>query len=349
MLKKINKFLVKLAIFSATLAVVLTASMPLALAENAKTTTTLPLPSISTPGYSGLQAPAQGSASAQVFSLALSVIQNVRYLLGAVAVGLIVYAGIRMVIGGGNEEVYTKQRSTIIYGIIGLAVVGFSGDLARIFSVYCENGKDFSGLACTQGGFLKDPNAIIRSVTIFDQKAKFIVTFIKYLIGAISVFFVVRSGMRMIAMGSAEDKIALDKKNLAYGALGLFLIIIADPIINNVFYKVDVTRYPTVGGAAPSFNPAQGVSELVGFTNMVLSIVSPIAIIALVAGGIMYIASAGNEETQGKAKRIIVSALVGIIIMYGSFAIVSTIISGNFGTSGNGQVTQPTGGTLPGQ
>ncbi len=317
-------------------------------AEDAKSTQqvqTLPLPGAE--AFGNLPAPAKGTASQQVYSFAFSIIQNVRYLLGTVAVALIVFAGIRMVLGQGNEEVYTKQRMNIIYGVIGLALVGFAGDIARIFSVYCEGGKDFAGQACTSGGFLKDPNAIIRSVTLFDQRTQFIVTFIKYLIGSIAIIMIVRNGLRMIAMGSQEDKIALDKKNLFYSALGLILIIISDPIINNVFYKLDKTRYPSVGGATPAINAAQGIKELAGFTNIIVSVVSPIAVLVLVAGGIMYVSSAGNEETQGKAKKMIVTALAGIIIMYGAFGIVSTIIAGNFDSGGNGQVTQSTGSGVP--
>jgi hypothetical protein len=50
----------------------------------------------------------------------------------------------------------------------------------------------------------------------------------------------------------------------------------------------------------------------------------------LVGGGIMYMTSAGSEERSEKAKRLIIAALIGLIIIYGAFAIVNTFIVGAF-------------------
>jgi hypothetical protein len=303
--------------------------------------TFLPLPDQQQ--YGDLPAPGKGSAQQQFYALVISVIQNARYLLGAVAVTLIVYAGLRMIVAQGNEDTYTTQRQNILYAIIGLALVGMAGEIVRIFQVSCD--VVVPGQACTPGGFLKDPNAIIRQSTLFNQRTQLLMTFIKYTIGSIAVLEIVRSGMRMITMGDQEDKIEMDKKNLMYGILGLLLIIIADSAINNVFFKIDLTRYPGTGGAQASVDAVQGVKEIVGFTNVVVSIVSPLAILALIAAGVMYIASAGNEEKQTKAKRMIFVVVIGILIMYAAFAIVSTFIAGRF-EGGSGQVTQPTNSTI---
>ena len=244
-----------------------------------------------------------------------------------------------MVIAQGKEDEYTKQRHTILWAVAGLALVGMSGELVRIFSVSC--GAKIPGQPCTEGGFLKDPNAILRSAVLFNQRTQFFVTFLKYFIGSVAVLFIVRSGIRMIAMGSQEEAMNTDKKNLMYGILGLLLIILADTAVNNVFYQVDVSRYPSVGGLTPGINPGQGVKEIIGVTNFVVSIISPIAILMLLAGAVMYMTAAGNEEKQGKAKRLILSTIIGILIIYGAFAIVSTFVGGKF-EGGGPQVTQPT-------
>lgn len=300
----------------------------------------LPLPSISSYGVPNITPPAPGvSAQQQFYALVVAAINNVRYIIGAVAIAMIIYAGIHMVIAQGKEDEYTKQRQTIMWAIVGLAVVGMSGELVRIFSVSCD--VKIPGQPCVEGGFLKDPNAILRSATLFNQRTQFIITFLKYFIGSIAVLFIVRSGIRMIAMGSQEDKIALDKKNLIYGTIGLLLIIIADTAINKVFYKVDVSRYPSVGGVQPGIDPIRGVKEIAGFTNLVVSILSPVAVLMLLAGAVMYITSAGNEEKQATAKRLIFATIIGIIIIYGAFGIVSTFVGGRF-EGGGSQITQPT-------
>ncbi len=270
--------------------------------------------------YGNVAAPAKGTAQEQFKELVTGVLQALRYIIGAVAILMIVYSGFRMVTGGGKEEVYQKARSSMLYAVIGLAAVGLAGEMANIFNL--TPGKSF----------LQDPNQILRTAVLFDQRTQIIITFLKYFIGAVAVFMIIRNGMRMITMGEAEDKIALDKKNLAYSVVGLVLIIMADTAINNVFYKVDLTRYPGTGGVEPTIDPIQGVSEVVGFTNIIVSIIGPVAIFALLAGGLMYISAGGEEEKMSKAKRLIVTALVGLIIIYGAFAIVSTFVGGQFGS-----------------
>ena len=304
----------------------------------------LPLPDVA--NYKGsVQDPGTGGTADQKFSnLVVGVVLNIRYLLTAIAIAMIVFAGFRMVTAQGNEEVYTKQKSLLIWAIVGLALVGFAGDITRIFSV--GNCSQLTGLpgynttGCTEGGFLKDPNAIIRQATLFNSRTKIIISFIKYIVGGLAIVFLMRNALRLVT-NSGSDEISKDKQNIMWIIIGLFIMIIADNVINNVFFKLDTTRYPSTGGATPGLDYTQGISEIVGFTNFVVSLTAPLGILALVAGGIMYMTSAGNEETQTKAKRLITLALVGLLIIYGSFAIVSTFINGRFEGSAS-QVQQST-------
>ena len=267
--------------------------------------------------YGNVPAPSKASAEQQFAELADGIVQTVRYIIGAVAILFIVYSGFRMVTGWGKEEVYTKAKIGMLWAVIGLAIVGMAGEVRTIFSL-------------EKGGFLKDPNAILRSAVLFDQRTQIIITFIKYFVGAVAVAFIVRNGLRLIVLGASEDKIALDKKNLLYSVVGLILIILADTAVRQVFYKIDLTRYPGAGGAEPVIDPVQGIKEIIGFTNFIVAIVGPLAVLALLAGGVMYLTAAGEEEKMNKAKKLIVAALVGIVLIYGAFAIVSTFVLGNF-------------------
>lgn len=288
----------------------------------------LPDPSI----YGNVPAPpAGGTAQSQFAQLVWGVVQNVRFIIGAVAVAMIVYSGFRMVTGWGKEDVYAQQRNSIFYAIVGLAIVAMAGEGANIFQVSCpESLPGQAPIPCTEGGFLADPNALIRTALLFDQRTQILITFVKYLIGSIAVIAIIRSGFRMITMGEAEDKIALDKKNLMYSIVGLFLIIIADTAISQVIYKVDLNKYPGVQGAQPAFSAERGVEEIIGFTNFIVSIIGPIGVLALLAGGIMYITAGGQEDKMERAKRLIFAAVIGLVVIYGAFAIVSTFIIGNF-------------------
>jgi hypothetical protein len=297
------------------------------------TAQSLPVPDVG--NYGGMvQNPGDVTSFDSAFaSLAVGLVLNVRYLLTAIAIALLVYAGYNMVIGQGKEENWTKAKSTMVWGIVGLALVGLSGEIVRIFAVgkCAELGMlpASNNVGCVEGGFLKDPQAIIQRSTLFNKAVQYIITFLKYLIGGVAVVMLTRNAIRM-ASNSAGDELEKDKKNLIASALGLIMIIVADPIINKVFFSIDKTRYPSVGGAEVGVDYAQGIGEIVGFTNFLVSILTPLAILVIVAGGVMYMTAGTNAESQEKAKRMITLALGALVLIYGAFAIVSTFISGQF-------------------
>lgn len=53
-----------------------------------------------------------------------------------------------------------------------------------------------------------------------------------------------------------------------------------------------------------------------------------IAVIMIIYGGIGYMTAMGNEEKVTKAKKIIMYAIIGIVIVLISFALVNTVIRG---------------------
>ena len=55
----------------------------------------------------------------------------------------------------------------------------------------------------------------------------------------------------------------------------------------------------------------------------------------IIYGGILYVTSAGNDENVQKAKKILMYAIVGIVVILLSFAIVNTVIGG----AGTGDVS----------
>ncbi len=331
---QIKKTLIQFFTVIALMMTVLTINASLVLAQTQGGTTQkgsgyFELPSVDK--YGNVPEPPQADAQTQFASLTWTVVQNVRFIIGAVAILMIVIAGVRMVIGWGNEETYSTQRKNIFYGVVGLAVVGLSGELANTFQVACP--PPVAGQptqACVVGGFLKNPNAIIRTSYLFDQTTQIIIIFIKYFVGGATLLMIGRNILRFVAMGDSEEKMELDKKNLAYDILGLIFIIFADTLINKVVYVIDKTKYPGTGGANPAINVSNGVQEIVGFTNFIITLVGPLTVTVLFIGGIMYLTAGSDGDKQTKAKRIITVAIVGLIIIYGAFAIVNTIIAGNF-------------------
>lgn len=250
-------------------------------------------------------------------SLAGKLVDNVRFLIGTVAVVMIIVAAVKLITAGGNEEVLTKQTQALVYAIVGLFIVGLAGEIVNIFEV-------------GRGGFLRDPNVAIQKSRLFNRTVTIAITFIKYIIGSVATVFIVRNGLRLTIFGGNEEEIVKDKKNIFYGLFGLVIILLASPIVNKVFFKIDTSKYPGIDTVRPGIDPQRLALEISGITNIVAAIAGPFALLALVGGGLMYMFAGGEEEKLGKAKKIITWALIGIVIIYGAFAIVSTFVARQF-------------------
>lgn len=274
--------------------------------------TGLPVPESA--NYGDIIAPDAGqTGEEQAKSLIEGAVRNVKTIVGVVAIAMIILLALRMLMAQGNEEDIKKYRTGMLWTIVGLALIGLSADVAAI-------------LGPQDGGIIKDPNTILKRVQLFDFKVNIVITFIKYLLGSIAVAFVLRNGLRLVTVSANDEEVTQDKKNLAASAAGLVLIYLGDIIINKVLYKVDKSAYPGVEGVQPGMDPTAGISELIGFTNFIVYLTAPLAIAVLVAGGIMYITAAGDDDRMGRAKRMIVSAVIGLVVIYGAFAVVNTFI-----------------------
>jgi len=78
-------------------------------------------------------------------------------------------------------------------------------------------------------------------------------------------------------------------------------------------------------------NPC-GIGDFFGMLGriydfVVKSIAAPLAIIALVIGGIMILISGGNPGLATKGKQAIMFAIIGLVLAFGSYIIIKTLLS----------------------
>lgn len=60
--------------------------------------------------------------------------------------------------------------------------------------------------------------------------------------------------------------------------------------------------------------------------NFFLGFLGLLAVIMVIYGGFLYVSSAGNEENVNKAKKILLYAVMGVVIIIVSFALVNTLL-----------------------
>ncbi len=85
------------------------------------------------------------------------------------------------------------------------------------------------------------------------------------------------------------------------------------------------------GGSVALPMPLGGVrspQQLIGLIiKGALGIVGAVALLMFVYGGILWLTSAGNQEKAGEAKKTLTWATIGLIAIFGSYAIANFIIN----------------------
>ncbi len=66
--------------------------------------------------------------------------------------------------------------------------------------------------------------------------------------------------------------------------------------------------------------------SLIKWTNFFLGFLALAAMISLIFAGFLYVTSAGNDEQAGKAKKIIIWVVIGIVVILLAYAFVNTLI-----------------------
>lgn len=104
----------------------------------------------------------------------------------------------------------------------------------------------------------------------------------------------------------------------------------------NVFFE-QITLWAQAHAADPGFtNPLGEVKTIIPFlsriTTWLLGLVGFLAMLALVVGGIRMITAFGNEQGVEKAKEIIKWAVIGLVVVVLSYAVIR-IVSGFLGVT----------------
>ncbi|MEK7146108.1 MAG: pilin, partial [Patescibacteria group bacterium] len=138
----------------------------------------------------------------------------------------------------------------------------------------------------------------------------------------------IRAGATLVMSGGSEEDISREKKNLAYASGGLIVVILSDLVIRKILFDAEFNS--DTSETVVAINQNELVTQIVAVTNLLVTFVGPIMMLGIVIGGILYVTAGGDEERTGLAKKIIINCIIGVAIIYGAFALVSTVITGVF-------------------
>lgn len=263
----------------------------------------------------GIPVPPSGDGKEIARMIVFGALGYAKILAGVLGMIFLTIMGFRLVIRGENEEEITNTKRGFIFILIAFIMISMAEDIGGIFDM-------------EKGTIIKSPQEILKRVALFDKQVEILITFMKYVLGSFATLMVIRYALKIITGGGNEDEVTKNRKSLLLSAGGLALIFVGDIFINKVFYNINKNFYTGTDGAQATIDLEAGISEIVGITNFILKFVGPIAVLMLIVGAIMYATAGGDQERMDKAKRLLLTTMVGIVIIFGSFAIVSTIISG---------------------
>lgn len=118
------------------------------------------------------------------------------------------------------------------------------------------------------------------------------------------------------------------------GMLGLTLllaVLVSEPSFANGF--IDASDNPSLISNATG-GEGDARTLLLRIVNFFLGFLGVVAVLMVVYGGVLYVTSAGNDDNVGKAKKIILYAIIGILIILSAFALINTV----FGAASQGAI-----------
>ncbi len=281
--------------------------------------------------YGGVPTPDMNATGQDIIVQVIETgLRYAKILISIIAIGIIIFMGVRLVIGSGNEETVKKSTNGLLYALVAFAIVSLSHDLGRVVGFFNDGQSTFSDKINSNGGIIGDATQIVKRIDIFDTQVELVIMFVKYMIGSLAVGMVVINGVKLVTGGGEEENIKKARNGIFAAVGGLILMTVANTFITNVFYKVEKSTYSAIGsGVLPQTDLTAGIGEIVGITNFIVSFVGPVLVLVIIIAGILYLTAGGEEEKMNKAKRLLIAGVLGLVVIYGAFALVSTIISGS--------------------
>ncbi|TAK05128.1 hypothetical protein EPO33_04065 [Patescibacteria group bacterium] len=111
-------------------------------------------------------------------------------------------------------------------------------------------------------------------------------------------------------------------------------------------FSVEDTGLKTTAGEAGIPTSEASLPVLVGtILNGVLSLVGVVFLVLIVWGGFLWMTARGNDQQVEKAKNLITSAVIGLIIIAGGYAITNFVLTQIIAaTTGAGEAPAPADG-----
>ena len=233
------------------------------------------------------------------------VIDFMKYVAGTLAVLMLIINALHLLAAGKeSEEKVTKEKAFLKYALMGLVLI-FVAEEAIVLSFFGEEGE-----------VLRNEEQVVEFAQQGADLIKGIYTFVEVFLASIAVFMMVYSGFQVLVAAGSDETVTAAKKRIVISSIGLVIVGLAETVVKDVIF-VD---------QGDGVDSDRGREIIVGLTNFLSSMMAVIAVLAFVYAGFLYILNFGNDEMTGKAKKIMLGGIIGLVLAAAAFANVSTVI-----------------------
>lgn len=231
------------------------------------------------------------------------IIDVAKYLLGSGAVLMMAILGIKLTVSSKSEESITEAKNHLTYLLIGFILVMIA-DYFVANVLYGAEGEVLSSEASAE--FFASQGSV---------ELKRIYTGVEAFVGVIAVLVIIINGFRMVT--SAGEEIDEQKKAIMWAVVGLVIIGLAELVVKDIVFA---ERGTTLG-------IPRGIELIVTLTNFITGFVAFLSVALIVYAGIQFVIAFVSEGSNDKGKKALLAAIIGIIVVAGSYALTSTIIT----------------------
>lgn len=257
------------------------------------------------PGVGAFVPVSASSTAGGLNGIMITVAERVRPLLIVTSLLLIVVAGVRMVISQ-EDDSREKVKTLINQIVVGLILAYLIAPFINAF--YGQTGEVPQGNVA--GG------AAVLNGTIY-----VVINWTLGLVAVLAVVILIVTGIRALFQSTSDEGITTLRRSIFAIAAGIFLIILREILALTMGLVPNAVAEPGQAEASPF------LSGLVDIIDFVLAWVTFIAVAIVIYAGIRMILSMGNEEQMTKAKELIYRAIIGLIIIAVSFALVHFVVA----------------------
>jgi cytochrome bd-type quinol oxidase subunit 2 len=161
-----------------------------------------------------------------------------------------------------------------------------------------------------------------------DDVIKIIVNIIQWalaFVSAIAAIFIVVNGYQYIFSAGNPEKIEKAKMGVTWSIGGFILAVSSYAIVLLLARALKYNNIDAITNRHPNGTPADVGGVLDSLANILFIFGGAVAVLFIVLGGYRYITSQGERDAVESAKKTLTYAVIGLILVFASFAIFNFI------------------------